>query len=163
MTKVVNINKLDWLPFEGPGKFGVERKHLTPGADTCNLGCSLYRLAPGQSPCPAHFHYANDEAILVLKGSLTLTVAGTSHQLDQGDYVTLPAGTGEAHQLTNTSEQIAEYLCMSTMEKTDVVYYPNSGKFGVFGGVAPGGTPTTASQKVWLKNDDVDYWLDEDG
>lgn len=162
MARIANIKDLEWLPFKGPGTYGVDRKHLTPLADPCNLGCSLYLLEPGKKSCPAHYHFGNDEAIFVLSGTLTLHLDGTAHTMEEGSYVTLPSATGEAHQLENRSDQPVRYLCFSTMEKADVIFYPNSGKIGLFGGVAPGGMGDAVSVRKWVKDMPVDYWDNEE-
>lgn len=162
MVRSVNINNKKFVPFSGPGPYEVQRKHLTPEAEACNLGCSYYRLDPGKKACPAHYHFGNDEAIFVLEGSLTLWLAGKETELAAGSYVTLPCGTGEAHQLENRTDQPAVYLCFSTMNKTDVILYPDSGKIGVFGGVAPGGTEAGTSIRQWVSDDVVDYWQGEE-
>lgn len=158
MARITNVNDLEWLPFKGPEPYEVGRKHLTPQTDACNLGASLYRLEPGNKSCPAHYHFGNDEAIFVIEGELTLHLGEETHTLTQGSYVAMPAGSGEAHQLENRTDTPVTYFCFSTMNKADVIIYPDSGKIGVFGGMAPGGTETDVSVRQWVKGDAVDYW-----
>ena len=164
MTKSINIENLDWdTRADGPGNYEVDRKHLTPHTDRCNLGCSLYRIKPGHKAFPAHYHFGNDEAIYVLSGLLTVTLDGVSQQLGAGSYITFKAASEVAHQVSNTSGDMVEFLCMSTMNKTDIVVYPDSGKIGVMGGYAPGGEETDSFLREWMKLKPVDYWLDEEG
>ncbi|MCJ9429852.1 cupin domain-containing protein [Kordiimonas marina] len=162
MLKIAKSGAMDWMLREGPGNYRIERRPLTPETHACNLGCSRYRLEPGKKSCPAHYHYGNDEAIYVLSGELTLLFDGQPHTLTEGDYVTLPRGTGDAHQLENRSLTPVEYLCFSTMEPADVIMYPNSGKIGVFGGGAPGGAESEVSVRQWVKDDAIDYWAGEE-
>jgi uncharacterized cupin superfamily protein len=158
MVRIVNIKDLPWVPFKGPEPYETGRKHLTPHADACNLGASLYRLEPGRKSCPAHHHYGNDEAVFVVSGTLTLLLDGEAHTLAAGSYVTLPCGTGEAHQLENRTDTPADYLCFSTMNPADVVVYPDSGKVGLFGGVAPGGAGADTAVRRWVRDTPADYW-----
>ncbi|TNE65138.1 MAG: cupin domain-containing protein [Alphaproteobacteria bacterium] len=161
--RIARSNQIAWATTEGPGHYSIKRRHLTANADPCNLGCSRYRLEPGHRPCPAHYHYGNDEAIYVLSGELTLMVDGEPHTLTDGDYVTLPRGTAVAHQLANLSDAPVDYLCFSTMEPVDVVVYPGTGKVGVFGGMAPGGQATDTSIRKFLPGTFVEYWDGETG
>ena len=66
------------------------------------------------------------------------------HPLRKGDFVCCPAG-GPAHQLINTGTTPLRYLAVSTMIDTDVWHYPDSGKYGVIGGRAPGALATEAT------------------
>jgi len=83
---------------------------------------------------------ANEEAIYVLEGSVTLRIGEEEVPISKGYYVTFPAAREEgAHQLVNTSNSMVRYLCLSTMIEPDAMVYPDSGKIGVFMGAAPGG------------------------
>ena len=75
----------------------------------------------------------------VLEGWGTLRIGGEEVRVSKGDYMALPAGAEAAHQIVSDSETVLRYLCFFTMEAPDVVVYPDSGKVGIFGGVAPGG------------------------
>tara|TARA_R110002096_G_scaffold417476_1_gene621158 strand:+ start:265 stop:756 length:492 start_codon:yes stop_codon:yes gene_type:complete len=162
MAKITNIENIEWVKVEGPGNFEVFRKPMTPTADACNLGSSLYRLAAGKTALPFHHHSGNDEAIYMLSGEVFLRLGEESHTLKAGDYVTFPAGTGIAHQISNRSDKPAEFLCLSTMEKTDVVFYPDSNKIGIMAGVAPGGKADGWSNISFMQHDPVEYWQGED-
>lgn len=162
MTTIVHGKALNWEPFTGPGKFSVDRKPLGANATACNLGCSLYRLEPGNTAFPLHHHSANDEALYVLEGELSLKLGNTVHPMKKGDYATLPACTGIGHQVSNRSEHPVEFLCFSTMEKTDVVFYPNSGKVAINAGVAPGGTAEGWHQQQVIDPKPADYWDGEE-
>jgi uncharacterized cupin superfamily protein len=158
MKQCLDSTTLAWELREGPGNYSVERKHLTPHADTCNLGCSRYRLNPGKKAFPAHHHYGNDEAIYVLSGDLTVIQNGQPQTVNTGGYLTFARGNGIAHSIENRSDKSVEFLCFSTMNDTDVITYPHSGKIGVFGGTAPGGSEKVHSIKEWVPRSPVDYW-----
>lgn len=129
--KIANIKKTDWTDQNGPGPFKTKRKWLTGLTERCGLGLSMYRLEKGAKAFPAHSHAHIDEAILIISGTATLRYGDEEHALETGDYVTLPAGSGKAHQLMGTSEDGVEYLVMSTQNLPDIITYPDSNKVGV--------------------------------
>lgn len=155
-----NLITIDWTTAEHGDRYAVRRKSLTPnGVDfTPKLGLSLYRLEPGKRAFPAHYHMANDEAILVLDGCGTLRIGDREVPLRQGDYVHLPAGATAAHQVINDSERPLDYLCMSSMIDPEILVYPDSEKIGVVAGAAPGGDALARLMNSYLRNAPVDYW-----
>ena len=74
-------------------------RRLVPRGNT--LGMSVYELLPGQTQCPYHFHHANEELILVLRGRPTLRTPDGENQLDPGDVVHFSKGAAGAHQVVN--------------------------------------------------------------
>ena len=148
---------------EAHGKrFEHQRKRLGRVAGGVQIGASLFRLLPGKVAFPAHFHHGNEEAIYVLAGSGTIRIGAGEYPVAAGDYIALPAGTGEAHQMRNTSRAPLEYLCISTMRQPEISEYPDSGKLGVFTGVAPGGeTPRRRLYGFYMQRGKVDYYQGE--
>lgn len=160
-ANIVNINNVAWEQDEHEDFF-YSRKHLTQLVGGEMLGASLYKLMPGKKAFPYHFHYANEEAILVLEGSGTLRLNDEKVPIIKGDYIALPKGAVHAHQIINTSNDPLIYFCFSTMVHPDVTEYPDSQKIGVSAGVAPGGDHTKSHlKKYFLKNADVPYFEGE--
>lgn len=161
MAKIKNVSDIEWIKVEGPGEFETFRRPMTPTSDTCNLGCSMYRVDPGKTALPFHHHSGNDEAIYMLSGKISLRLGNEKHTLSAGDYITFPAASGVAHQVSNPHDEPAEFLCISTMEKTDIVFYPDSGKVGVMAGIAPGGEAKGWNQTSFMHHEPVAYWTGE--
>lgn len=115
-------------------KFEVMRKALGQVAGSKQLGCSLYRQAPGKKAFPYHFHLGIEEAIFVLQGRARLRLGDDAFELGKGDYVALPTGPKHAHQIESVGSVDLEYLCFSTMTDPDVVVYPDSEKVGLAAG-----------------------------
>ncbi|MDA5194661.1 cupin domain-containing protein [Govanella unica] len=155
-----NIITTEWTKREHDATYRSQRKSLTPKGVgfTPKLGLSLYRLAPGKRAFPAHYHTANDEAILILDGSGSLRWGDNSIPLAQGDYIHLAAASGIAHQVINDSDSPLNYLCFSTMIEPEITIYPESDKIGITAGCAPGGDPNHMTHAAFLKNNPVDYW-----
>ena len=126
------------------------------------LGCSLYEIPPGKRAWPRHAHLANEEALFILSGTGTLELGDTQTPVRAGTYATLLAGPQHAHRLTNTGDAPLRYLCVSTMREPDVTLYPDTARFGVFAGAAPGGDPGARTITGYFPlSAGVGYWDDE--
>ena len=153
---VVHEDDMSWSEATH-GKFRYKRKLIGQEAGSARLGCSFYEVAPNSSAWPAHFHYANEEAIYILDGAGTLRLGDAEVPVRKGHFIALPSGAGHSHRLVNTSAAPLRYLCVSTMIEPDVVMYPDSKKVGV--GVGPRGKRIYAG--VFRLGSEVDYFTGE--
>ena len=96
------------------------------------LGGTVYELPPGQSNCPYHYEYGNEEWLIVLQGRLTLRHPGGEDELEPGEVVCFPVGPDGAHKLTNRSDKTVRVLMLSTRVEPAVAVYPDSDKIGVW-------------------------------
>ena len=117
----------------------------TIGAE--KLGGSVYELDPGNSVCPYHYEYPEEEWLIVLTGTPTLRDPDGEHELAPGDVVCFPEGPDGAHKVTNRSETVVRILMLSTKTATAVAVYPDSNKIGVW-----------PINKFFRLTDAVDYW-----
>ncbi len=138
-------------------EFARVRKRLGAAAGGKAIGCSLLEIPPGRRAWPFHWHGANEEALFILSGTGTLRLGEAKHAVAAGDYVALLPGKEHAHQLINSGDETLRYLCISTMQSTEVCGYPDSGKVGVFAGGAPGGGDRTLTA-YFPEGSAVDYW-----
>jgi uncharacterized cupin superfamily protein len=150
---VVSEDDLEWSTQSHGEKFGHRRKQLGLVAGGEKLGCSLYEVPPGRRAWPCHYHHANEEAIYVLYGSGTLRIGEREVEISRGDYVALLTGAEGAHQIVNSSDVALRYLCFSTMVEPDILVYPNSEKFGLFAGSAPGAPKEKRILQKYLRGD----------
>ena len=137
---------------------GYEADFLTIGpligAD--KIGATIYSLGPGQSNCPYHYEYPDEEWLLVLEGTLTVRTPEGEEQVAAGEAVCFPEGPDGAHKLTNRSDGPVRLLMISTKSNPGVAVYPDSDKIGVW--PVQGGGP----DKIMVKrSSDVDYWEGE--
>ncbi len=160
---VVNVEEMEWSLENAPdGSAPRQRKKLAAAAGGRQIGASLYRFAPGAKPWPRHAHLANEEAVFVLAGEGEIRIGEHSIPLRAGDYVALPAGAGNAHQIRSSSKSELVFLCVSTMREPDILLYPDSAKLGLFAGAAPGGPPQELTLRKFLAlGSEVDYWQGE--
>lgn len=128
---------------------------LARGTAAGKLGISVDIVAPGQRSCPYHFHYAQEEAFVILEGAGTLRVAGEMLALVAGDVIFIPPGPAYPHQIINTSNAPLKYLSISTKESPEVVEYPDSGKY-LASATRDGNAYGFA--RMHRERDDLDYW-----
>lgn len=158
----INESDLEWTNISRGDRFEHRHKSLARATEGEKLGCRLHEIPPGKRAWPRHAHLGNEEALFILDGQGTLIRGDRERTVKRGDYVVFPAGPDHPHQLINTSEETLRYLCISTMREPDVILYPDSEKFGVIAGSAPGGDREQRSFKGFFNQDSQrDYWEGE--
>lgn len=98
------------------------------------IGGSVYELPPGQSICPYHYEYGNEEWLIVLEGRPLLRHPDGEDELEPGDVVCFPVGPAGAHKVTNGTDTTIRVLMISTDNEPSVAVYPDSDKIGVWPG-----------------------------
>lgn len=131
---------------------------LGTGTAAVKLGLSVDVVAPGMRSCPYHFHYAQEEAFVILAGEGSLRVAGEMLALAAGDVVFIPPGPQYPHQIINTSAAPLTYLSISTRESPEVVEYPDSGKYLAMASGTLAGGQQQVFGRMHREADDLDYW-----
>ena len=119
------------------------------------LGGSLYELEPGDRLCPYHTHHANEEWLVVVRGSPMLRTQEGEQELEEGDVVCFPRGQDGLHQVRNGTDAPIRVLMLSSMNRPDIVEYPDSGKVGA---------RSVAGERILLGRPGplLDYWDGED-
>jgi uncharacterized cupin superfamily protein len=126
---VVNLSELEPETMTAGTNFGHAEKHLGFETGARGIGCSWFEVPPGRAAFPRHFHCAKEEAVFVLEGEGLLRIGDKTVPLRPGDYATFPVGPGHAHQIHNAGKGPLRYLCFAPLVLTDVIGYPDSGKF----------------------------------
>jgi uncharacterized cupin superfamily protein len=115
------------------------------------VGATIYELEAGQSNCPYHYEYGNEEWLIVLEGRLTVRHPEGEAELEPGDTVCFPVGAAGAHKLTNCGEDRVRCLMLSTKFEPSVAVYPDSDKIGVW--------PGAKDDHILVRRESgVDYW-----
>jgi uncharacterized cupin superfamily protein len=140
----VNIWGDDWDPGEDWSGGGGRGKSLPRGKQ---LGASLYELGPGNFAV-FHFHHAQEELLIVLRGRPTLRDADGERELAEGDVVHFPVGPAGAHGLRNDTDEPVRYIVTSTQQRPEVAEYPDLKKITAF---AP--TRSQTGEQLWLIHD----------
>jgi uncharacterized cupin superfamily protein len=153
--KVFNLNADEWDRTED--RPGWRSKDAWVGARIGAelIGGSMYELSPGDRLWPYHTHHANEEWMIVLRGSPTLRTPEGEQELREGDVVCFPRGKDGLHQVRNGTDAPIRVLMLSTMIMPEIVEYPDSGKIGA---------RTASGERLLLSRPGpiLDYWEGED-
>lgn len=104
---------------------GREKRALGERFGLTNFGVNLTTLRPGAASSLRHAHTRQDELIYVLAGTPTLHTNAGSRVLQPGDCAGFKAGTGDAHRLTNDSDEDVLYLEVGDRTPGDEGHYPD--------------------------------------
>jgi len=117
-----------------PNGYRAGMARLGPALGATQMGASLYELPTGQSICPYHYEYPEEEWLVVLSGRVTLRHPGGEDALGPGDIVCFPSGPDGAHKVTCLGEETARLVITSTKQTPAIAVYPDSGKVGIWPG-----------------------------
>jgi uncharacterized cupin superfamily protein len=138
---------------EQPG-FRSLRARLSRQAECERLGLSLWELPPREAAYPYHYHFAEEELLVVLDGRPSLRTPDGWRDLRPGEVVAFLRGEHGAHQLVNRTEDTVRFLAFSTSGEPDIVIRPDSGTLGAYERLSQGG----GLRAVFRMADGVDYY-----
>jgi len=96
------------------------------------IGATVYELSPGQRICPHHYHYNDEEWLLVVEGRPTLRTPTGERELRPGDLVVFPDGPAGAHDTSNRTDSDVRVVTFSTKRKPAVAVSPVSDKIAIW-------------------------------
>ena len=131
---MANIQRPEFEPGERPEGFRSRRARIGYELGTELIGASLWELPAGEAAYPYHFHYSDEELVIVLSGRPSLRTAEGIRELEEGEAVSFPVGEDGAHQILNRGQETATFLAVSSSGRPDVVVYPDSDKVGIWTG-----------------------------
>ena len=150
-----NLNSLEVeYDDQDPEGYRAGMARFGPSIGAVKLGASIYELPPGQSICPYHYEYPEEEWLIVLEGRPTLRHPQGEDELEQGDVVCFPEGPEGAHKVTNRTDETAKVLMFSTRTNPAVAVYPDSDKIGIW-------TGNDADHVIVRRASNVDYYAGE--
>jgi uncharacterized cupin superfamily protein len=136
---------------EDPEGFRSGMFRFGPAVGAKLLGASVYELPPGESICPYHYEYAEEEWLVVLEGRPTVRHPEGSDGLEPWDAVCFPRGPQGAHKVSNDTGEAVRVLMFSNVEHPAATVYPDSGKVAVW-------TGNKADDGIFRRADSVDYY-----
>jgi uncharacterized cupin superfamily protein len=142
---------------EKPAGFRSRRARIGYELGSQLLGMSLFELSPGEAAYPYHFHFSDEEVVIVLEGRPILRTPDGERALEPGEAVHFPLGPDGAHQLRNDTDERVRFLALSSSGRADVVVYPDSDKIGVGERLPRGG----GLRAFFPAGESVDYWHGE--
>lgn len=104
---------------------GREKRQLGDVFGLTNFGVNLTRLAPNVVSSLRHSHSRQDEFVYILQGHPTLRTDEGDTQLSPGMCAGFRAGSGNAHQLVNNSDEPVVYLEVGDRTAGDEGAYPD--------------------------------------
>lgn len=151
--KKINLNRPEIVhDADDPEGYQTGYDRLGPKIGASQLGASIYDMPPGQSICPYHYEYPDEEWLIVLEGTATVRHPQGEEELEPGDVVCFPTGPDGAHKVTNkASEGNLRVMMLSTKAPTSVAVYPDSDKIGVF-------PPNSDDRLLVRRESGVDYF-----
>jgi uncharacterized cupin superfamily protein len=131
---VININDAPLREMKGAdGAFEAKVAPVGPSIGSVGIGCMVTIVPPGKKAFPFHVHHNKHELFVILEGTGAYRFGAETYPIKAGDILAAPAGKGAemAHQIVNTGTSELKYLSISDQSTTDVMEYPDSGKFQV--------------------------------
>jgi uncharacterized cupin superfamily protein len=130
-----------------PPGYRIRGARIGPLLGAQMLGATIYELDPGESVCPYHYEYGNEEWLLVLAGRPTLRQPDGEQVLEPGDVVAFPDGPEGGHKVTNRTDATVRILMLSTMNETSIAVFADSGKVVL-----------KPLRQIFRQADAIDYW-----
>lgn len=126
-----------------PNSLDVEKRHP--------FDLMLTRIPAGKSYCPYHAEGAQWELYLVVSGRGQVRDETGTSEVNAGDSFLFKPG--EAHQLSNASDEDFVYYVIADNPIGDSCYYPDSGKWSV---------RKDGDESVIIKGAETDYFDGEE-
>jgi uncharacterized cupin superfamily protein len=125
-----------------------------PHVGASKLGASVYEIPPGQSICPYHYEYGEEEWLLVLEGRPAVRHPEGTDQLEPWDAVCFPMGPEGAHAVRNDTDDVVRVLMFSNVAYPTATAYPDSDKVAIW-------TGDKSEDLITTRASAVDYWFGE--
>jgi uncharacterized cupin superfamily protein len=154
---MTNVHEPEFEPRDAPAGFRSRRARIGHELGSELIGCSVWEVPAGEAAYPYHFHYSDEELLIILAGRPTLRTPEGTRELDQGEMVRFPLGPDGAHQILNRTTEPVTFVAISSSGRPDIVVYPDSDKLGAGERLARGG----GLFEFFRRGDAVDYWEGE--
>jgi uncharacterized cupin superfamily protein len=105
-----------------------------PDLGAKETGTTVYELPPGESVCPYHYEYGEEEWLLVLSGQPSVRDPEGTEQLEPFDVVFFPKGPAGAHQIRNDTDETVRVLMWGMVVVPTGTAYPDSDKVALWTG-----------------------------
>jgi uncharacterized cupin superfamily protein len=129
---VINLADVPLRDMAHGEKFGAKVGSFGRQIGSTGIGAMLHVVEPGKKAFPFHNHHSVHELFVILEGEGEYRFGDKTYPVKAGDVCAAPTGGPEtAHQIINTGKTTLRYLGLSTASNTEVVEYPDSGKFAV--------------------------------
>jgi len=128
--KKINIAKVPVEKYASPGGKYAQRCQeisLAIGGRKHPFDLELVTLPAGKANCPYHYHTAQWELYVIVRGTGQVRTPKGRTAVRTGDVFMCPPG--EPHQLINNTKRDLQYYCIADNPVSDSGYYPDSDKW----------------------------------
>ena len=147
----INIHELTFeYDDTDPDGFKAGMARFGPSIGASQMGGTVYELPTGQSICPYHYEYPEEEWLVVLDGHVLVRHPEGEDVLGPGDVVCFPPGPDGAHRVTNGGATTARVLMTSTRQTPAIAVYPDSEKIAIF--------PGDDRDRLMMRRDTLPYY-----
>jgi uncharacterized cupin superfamily protein len=155
---MASVFEPDFEPETDREGFRYRRARIGRQSGSEQLGASLFEVEPGEATFPLHWHSANEEMLIVLKGRPSVRTGEDWRELEEGEVVAFRVGPEGAHQVANWSDETVRFLIVSEMRAPELSGYPDTGKLGILS--RPPGSPDDPDEVFGFfhREAEVDYW-----
>jgi uncharacterized cupin superfamily protein len=136
--------------------FRAGMSRLGPDLGAKETGTTVYELPPGESVCPYHYEYGEEEWLLVLSGRPSVRNPEGTEQLEPFDVVFFPMGPAGAHQIRNDTDETVRVLMWGMVVVPTGTAYPDSDKVALW-------TGDKAEDLIVRRSSGVEYYDGEGG
>lgn len=148
IVNVDNVEMEDWsLGDAYEGKSAEAARPLK----SKKLGFHIEILSPKKYSCPYHYHELEEELFYVIEGEATLRQNDKFQKITKGDLIFFGLGKEYSHQFYNHSNKDFKFIAISNRDKSDIAYYPDSGKVNI-----------RKTREIFKLDDKVPYITDEE-
>jgi len=127
-------------PYDQPVA-GRWQRRLAPAGGLTQLGASHVVLKPGAWSSQRHWHYGEDELVVMLAGEAVLIDDAGEYPLAAGDCLAFPRNDGNGHHIVNRSDADCVFVAISAGPAMGGEYSDIDMMFGEGGYVRRDGTP----------------------
>ena len=110
-------------PFDEPCR-ARRVQRLGVAAGLTHLGASRVVLPPGSWSSQRHWHFKDDELVVVLEGEIVLVTDAGEETLRAGDFCAFKPGVADGHHAQNRSHRDAVLLAVSSRIEGDGADFP---------------------------------------
>ena len=143
-----NVEMEDWSFGEA---YEGKSAEVATKLNSIKLGFHIEILSPKKYSCPYHYHDSEEELFYIIEGEATLRQNDSYRRITKGDLIWFGLGEEYSHQFYNHSDEDFKFIALSNKDKSDIAYYPDSGKVNI-----------RRTREIFKQNDKVPYITDEE-
>lgn len=145
-----SVEDVPWEEYSHGELFGTRFRQLGEYGGCSHVGVCMEEIAPGRQAYVAHYHFLEEEQLMVLEGRPTLRLGDSRYQLEPGSFVVFPAGQKAGHALVNETAETVRYLIIGERNPNEVTVHTDTGRVGV-----------RLVGNGYRMSDTMEYWDDE--